>query len=173
MPITLHQAFVPGSLQILRSVASLIDIAKAHCAETGLPEADLVEDRLIQDMHPFSYQVKSCTVHSQGAIEGLRNGVFSPDFTEPPTTLDGLMGRVLDAIGFLEGVSVEELEEFIGKPMRFEFGEFRMDFTAEDFLLSFSQPNFYFHATTAYDLLRKRGVQVGKRDFLGAVRIKR
>ena len=57
--------------------------------------------------------------------------------------------------------------------MRFEFGERRMDFTAEEFLLSFSQPNFYFHATTAYDILRFKGLPIGKRDYTGRVRLKR
>ena len=63
------------------------------------------------------------------------------------------------------------MEGLIGKPVRFEFRDFRMDFTAEDFLLSFSQPNFYFHAATAYDILRMKGVEVGKRDFMGRVRL--
>ena len=57
--------------------------------------------------------------------------------------------------------------------MRFEFGERRMDFTAEEFLLSFSQPNFYSHATTAYDILRFKGLPIGKRDYTGRVRLKR
>ena len=68
---------------------------------------------------------------------------------------------------------MDELEGFVGQPMRFEFRDRRMDFTAEDFLLSFSQPNYYFHAATAYNILRMMGVAVGKRDFMGAVRIAR
>jgi hypothetical protein len=63
-----------------------------------------------------------------------------------------------------------EIESFIGKDMRFEFGGNSMDFNAEDFLLSFSMPNFYFHATTAYDILRMKGMAIGKRDFTGKVR---
>ena len=72
----------------------------------------------------------------------------------------------------MNGLTEEDMEAFIGQPMRFEFKSSRMDFTAEDFLLSFSQPNFYFHCATAYDILRMKGVPVGKRDFLGRVRIK-
>ena len=64
------------------------------------------------------------------------------------------------------------MEEMIGKPMRFQMNQFTMDFTVEDFLLSFSQPNFYFHAATAYDILRMKGLDVGKRDFIGRVRLK-
>ena len=76
-----------------------------------------------------------------------------------------------ETIAALEAVDPAEMENFIGRPMRFEMGSFRMDFTAENFLLSFSQPNFYFHATTAYDILRMKGVPLGKRDYLGAMRL--
>ena len=65
-----------------------------------------------------------------------------------------------------------EVDAFVGRPMRFEFGERRMDFTAEDFLLSFSQPNFYFHATTTYAILRMKGMEIGKRDYMGQLRLK-
>ena len=167
MPLSLHAAFVPTTLQILGASLGWLDKAAA----SGIAESELVEARLIEDMLPFAYQVKSCAVHSQGAIEGLRQGVFSPDMTEPPQTLSGLRERVEGAIAFLEGVSEDELEGMIGQPMRFEFGDFRLDFTAESFLLSFSQPNFFFHATTAYDLLRMKGIEIGKRDFVGQTRI--
>jgi len=71
----------------------------------------------------------------------------------------------------LESVVPEELEDFTGRPMRFEIGEKRLDFTAEDFLLSFSQPNFYFHASMAYAILRAKGVPIGKIDYLGKLRL--
>jgi hypothetical protein len=69
-------------------------------------------------------------------------------------------------------VTADELEAFIGKDMLFEMPGLKLPFTAEGFLLSFSQPNFYFHAATAYDILRAKGVGLGKRDFLGALRLK-
>ena len=72
----------------------------------------------------------------------------------------------------LEAIEPAEIESFIGRDMRFEFGARRLEFTAEEFLLSFSQPNFYFHATTAYDILRWKGVPIGKRDFTGKLRLK-
>ena len=70
----------------------------------------------------------------------------------------------------LGSVGEDELESFTGRPMRFEIGDKRLDFTAEDFLLSFSQPNFYFHASMAYAVLRAKGVPVGKIDYLGKLR---
>lgn len=170
MAITLYAATVPSYLQILASVMRLIGKAEAFCEERGLAPDDIIQARLAEDMLPFAYQVKSTAVHSIGAIEGVRRGTFSPDMTPPPTTFDGLRERIAQTIAALEAIDPEEVESFIGRDMRFEFGSTTMDFTAEDFLLSFSQPNFYFHATTAYDILRMKGLPIGKRDFNGRVR---
>lgn len=172
MPITLHDAFIPGWRQILGAVAGLIDKAELHCQETGCGPEDLIGGRLFEDMLDFAYQVKSCAVHSAGAIEGVRSGRFSPDSTEPPGSFDGLRERLAAASDVLDGVSPQEMEGFLGKEMHFIVpGRMDLPFTAENFLLSFSQPNFYFHATTAYGILRMKGVGLGKLDYLGAMRI--
>lgn len=167
MSFSLHDASVRRFLQTLGAVAGLLDKAEAFCGERGIAPETLIETRLIDDMLPFGYQVKSTVVHSLGAIEGVRKGVFSPDFTPWPTDFAGLRARVAGARSALEVVTPEEVDGFLGKDMRFEIGERIMPFTAEGFLLSFSLPNFYFHATTAYDLLRSEGVAIGKRDYLG------
>lgn len=170
MAFTLFAATIPSYLQILGSISRLIDKAESFCTEKGLGPEELIQARLAEDMLPFAYQVKSTAVHSMGAIQGVRNGTFSPDVTTPPETFDGLRERIAQTITALEALDPDELESFIGRAMRFEFGSHHMDFVAEEFLLSFSQPNFYFHATTAYDILRMKGVQLGKRDFNGRVR---
>jgi len=173
MPLSLHDATIPGWLQVLGATRKLIDTARDHCAEHDLPEAELVDARLIDDMLPLKYQIKSCAVHSRGAIEGVRQGTFSPDMTEPPATFAALAERLDETIAFLEGLDPAELDRFIGRDMVFTIGsKFRREFTAENFLLGFSQPNLYFHATTAYDLLRMKGVKIGKGDFLGAMPVK-
>jgi hypothetical protein len=170
MPLSLHAALVPSWIQVLGAGLGWIDKATAH----GMTAAELTEARLIEDMFPFAYQLKSMAVHSQGAIEAVRQGVFSPNFGEAlPSTLDELRERLDGAIRVLESVVEEELEDFAGRPMRFEVGQKRLDFWAEDFLLSFSQPNFYFHASMAYAILRAKGVPVGKIDFLGNLRFQR
>jgi hypothetical protein len=116
--------------------------------------------------------VKSTAVHSLGAIEAVRKGVFSPDMTPPPDTFSALKATIAETLAALEAIQASEVDGFMGRDMRFSFREHRIDFTAENFLLSFSQPNFYFHATTAYDILRWKGVQIGKRDFTGKLRAK-
>jgi hypothetical protein len=93
--------------------------------------------------------------------------------TPPPETFAALKTRISETLAGLEAIDAAEVDGFIGRDMRFTLGDRHMDFTAESFLLSFSQPNFYFHATTAYDILRWKGLSIGKRDFLGKLRLKR
>ncbi|MGH8148857.1 MAG: DUF1993 domain-containing protein [Steroidobacteraceae bacterium] len=173
MAFSLYAATIPSYQQILGSVSGLIDSAEAFCNEKGIAPQELVQARLIADMLPFAYQVKSTIVHSIGAIEGVRKGVFSPDMTPSPETFAELRAKVAEAVAALGAVKPAEMDGFLGRDMRFSMGERHMDFTAESFLLSFSQPNFYFHATTAYSILRARGVQIGKRNFMGSLRLKK
>lgn len=172
MPLSLHAAFVPGALQMLGTCDHLIAKAEEWCGDTGSGHDDMIGSRIHEDMLPFEYQVKSVAAHTAGAIEGVRAGVFSPDMTPPPDTLTGLSEAIAEARATLEAVSEAEMESFVGQPMRFQMRDFTMPFAAEDFLLSFSQPNFYFHAATAYDILRMKGVPLGKRDFLGRMRLR-
>lgn len=172
MTLSLFAATIPSFRQALGAVGGLLRTAQAFCADKGMEAHELIQARLAADMLPFAYQVKSTAVHSLGAIEGVRKGVFSPDMTPPPDTFAGLEARIRAALSGLETIEPAEVESFIGRDMRFEYGDRRIDFTAEEFLLSFSQPNFYFHAATAYDILRWKGVPLGKRDFLGALRRK-
>ncbi len=172
MSFSLYAATVPSYRQILSAAGALLGKAEAFCTERGLAAHDIIHARLADDMQPFAYQVKSMAVHSLGAIEGVRKGVFSPDMTTPPDTFPALRARIDDTLAALEAIKASEVDAFVGRDMRFSFGERHLDFTAENFLLSFSQPNFYFHATTAYDILRWKGLSIGKRDFLGRPRTK-
>src|SRR5258706_10829142 len=121
-------------------------------------------------MGPLPYRVKSTGVHSLGWIEGVAKGVFSPDTTPPPENFAALKARIAETLAALEAIDPAEVDGFVGRDMRFAVGDRRIDYAAEEFLLSFSQPNFYFHATTAYDLLRWKGVPLGKREFIGRTR---
>jgi len=172
MAFSLYAATVPSYCQILAAVGGLIGKAEAYCTENGIAHQDLIQARLAEDMQPFAYQVKSTVVHSLGAIEGVRKGVFAPDMATPPKDFAALKARVAETLTALEALEAAEIDSFVGRDMRFSFGDRHVDYTAENFLLSFSQPNFYFHAATAYDILRWKGVKIGKRDFLGTTRRK-
>jgi uncharacterized protein len=170
MSFSLYDALIPTFQQTLGAVVGLVDKAEAYCAEN--PAADLIQARLHPDMLPFSYQVKSAAAHSFGAIEGVRRGVFSPDMSPPPESFAALKQALAAATAGLAALGAQEVNGFVGRDMRFEMRGRAMDFTAENFLLSFSLPNFYFHATTAYAILRHRGLPLGKRDFMGPLRLK-
>ena len=172
MPISLHAAYVPSALQMLGTAQHLVAKAEAWCTTTGCSETDLIGARLIEDMLPFTYQIKSVAEHTAGAIAGVRAGSFSPALSAPPATFVALREKLAGAISELEAVTLDEMEAMIGRDVTFTFKDMTIPFAAEDFLLSFSQPNFYFHAATAYDILRMKGVQVGKRDFSGKLRMK-
>ncbi|TLZ18962.1 MAG: DUF1993 domain-containing protein [Gammaproteobacteria bacterium] len=173
MAFSLYAATIPSYQQILGAVSGLLITAEAFCSEKGLAHDEIIQARLAEDMQPFAYQVKSTAVHSLGAIEGVRRGVFSPDVTTPPETFAALKTRIEDTLAALEALQSTEVDAFVGRDMRFVSGDRRLDFTAENFLLSFSQPNFYFHAATTYDILRWKGVPIGKRNFMGKLRIKK
>jgi len=170
MAISLYAATIPSCQQLLGAVDALLDKAQAFCAEKGIGEEEMINARLIEDMLPFAYQVRSTATHSLGAVEAIRKGTFSPDRSPPPESFAALKQLVADTRSGLAALDPAEIDGFEGRPMCFELPGFRADFTAENFLLSFSQPNFYFHATTAYDIMRMKGVQIGKRDFLGVWR---
>jgi hypothetical protein len=173
MAFSLYDASVPSYLQTLGSVSGLLGKAEAFCAEHGIAPQDIIQARLAADMLPFAYQVKSTAVHSLGAIEGVRRGVFSPDMNPPPDSFAALKARITATQAALEAVDAAEVNAFMGRDMRFAFGDRQADFTAENFLLSFSLPNFYFHATTTYAILRWKGVPLGKRDYTGRLRLKK
>lgn len=172
MPFSLYDATVANFQQGLTALDAILARAQTHFAQQGTPLGEIVDARLPPDMLPFSFQIVSVAHHSMGALSAARQGLFRPpaapeglDFAD----LQALVAQARQTLGELGRGEVNALE---GQDMVFQLGERRLPFLAEDFLLSFSVPNFYFHATTAYDLLRHRGMPLGKRDYLGRLRLK-
>lgn len=173
MTLSLHTVSVGTYLQILPPVAALVDKAEAFCREHGHGPQALCDARLAPDMWTFAKQVMSVAHHSAGAMQGLLGkGEFGPDLSPPPADFAALRSRIVDAIAYLEGLDPDAVDGKLGADMAFVFGERRMPFSAEDFILTFSLPNFYFHATSAYAILRNQGLPIGKMDFLGGLRLK-
>ena len=171
MSFSLYEAVIPTQIQMLQAAQAWIEKAK----ESSHSESEIVEARLTDDMLPFAFQIKSLVSHSIGAVEGVRKGVFSPDLEPAATELEKMRLNLGAAENTLRALSKGEVDSFIGNDMLFVFEQrdIRLPFKAEDFLLSFSQPNFFFHATTAYALLRAKGLGIGKADFTGKLRIQR
>jgi hypothetical protein len=172
MALTLYEITVPTFQQTLGALAGVLEKGEAHAVEKGMPVDDWVGARLFSDMAPLSFQVKQTAHHSAGALAAVQQGVFSPDITPPPEKFADLKQTVADALEALARYTPADINTLEGGDMRFEFRERVLPFTAENFLLSFSLPNFYFHATTAYDIFRHNGVPLGKRDFMGRLRLK-
>jgi hypothetical protein len=170
MAITLYDSTVGSFLQTLGAVDGFLAKGLAHCQEKNLDPNEIVESRLIPDMLPFRFQVVALTHHSAGAVAGAKAGAFSPPGA---STADyaGLQKLVSDAKQSLEQVKPEEINALEGKDVVFSVRDMKMPFKAEGFLMTFSMPNFHFHATTAYDILRSKGVPIGKRDYMGRMKL--
>ena len=172
MPLTLHEAFAPSCAQILKGVRAQVDKAEQYAAEAGIAPSELIEAKLADDMWPLPYHVRSVWVHTKLALDLAPSGEFSPDFTNIPGDWDAMRAMIDDALATLETVSPDSLEEIADKRIHFVLGGKRlMEFTVTNFLMSFSQPNLYFHATTFYDILRMKGLPLVKRDYLFAPRV--
>ncbi len=172
MAISLYDVSVASYLQILGAVSGFLAKGREHCQKNGIDLKEVVETRLYADMLPFRFQVVSVAHHSLGAIRGIEAGVFGPPSGVPELDYAGLEKLVADSRSGLQGYTREAIDALEGKDVQFKMGERGMPFIARDFVLSFSLPNFYFHAATAYDMLRMKGVPIGKRDFMGIPRIK-
>jgi len=173
MAIPFYDISVASYLQTLGAVSGFLDKGKSYCHEKRLDLSEIVETRLYSDMLPFRFQVISVVHHSLGAIKGIQAGLFSPPAGYGEPDYDGLQTLVADAKRELEALDPAEVNALEGKEVAFALGDRRMPFVAEDFVMSFSLPNFHFHAATAYDILRIEGVPIGKRDYMGALRLKR
>ncbi len=169
----LHAAFVPTARQILASSLGVLDKGEAYCADKAISPASLIDLQLAPDMASLPFQVFSVAHHTAGAVAGVRAGVFSPARPAPGLDFAGLKAFLVDADAQLAAVTPDEMGGFVGKPMMFSMGERKMSFVAEDFLLTFSQPNYFFHASMLYAILRHGGVPLGKSDYIGRLRLTR
>ncbi len=172
MAISLYDISVASFLQTLGGVAGFLDKGLAHCKATGVDLGELVETRLQPDMLPFRFQVIAVAHHSLGAIEGVQAGLFKPPAGPMDQDYAGLQKLVADARAKLAKLTRESVNEMEGKDVVFQLGPNKLPFVAENFILSFSLPNLHFHATTAYDILRMKGAPLGKRDYMGPLRMK-
>jgi hypothetical protein len=172
MAISLYDVTVGTYQQILGAVEGVMAKGLDYCREKGIDPEEIVETRLCGDMLPFRFQIVSVTHHSRGAIEGAKAGVFQPPPDLGPLNYAELQKLVADARADIGKLTPAEVNALEGKDMLFQMRSFQVPFTAENFLLSFSMPNFYFHSTTAYDILRWKGAPLGKRDFMGQMRAK-
>jgi hypothetical protein len=171
MTMSLYDLCVPTYLQILGATEGFLSRGLSHFNDNNVDPNEVVEARLFPDMLPFRFQIVAVAHHSLGALRGIQAGQFAPP---APSNADyaGLQKLVAEAHEAVQKVTPAEITGCEGKDVTFQVRDTKIPFTAEGFIQTFSLPNFFFHATTAYDILRTKGVPLGKRDFLGRMKIK-
>ena len=167
MAISFYDLTVATYVQIVQAVSGVLQKGADHCEAQGIDLAEVVETRLYPDMANLHFQVTSVTHHSLGALRGYKSGEFSPPNYDPCdyAALQAMTAATLDE---LKAQSRDEIDALAGGKVIFKVSGNEIPFTTEAFARSFSLPNFYFHATTTYDILRMKGVPLSKRDFLGS-----
>ena len=168
MPISIYTVSVPVFIQHLNGLNTVLDKASAWAAARKISESDLLNMRLSPDMFNLARQVRAATDHAANAA-GRLAGKELLKFASDENSITQLKERISKTIEYLKSIKQSEIDGTENKEISITFpsGQTRQ-FTGQSLLLGNSLPNFYFHATTAYDIIRQCGVEIGKRDFMGA-----
>ena len=166
MTISIYEASVPVFQQILTSLSNILTKAAAHAEAKKIDPSVFITARLSPDMFPLSRQIQIATDHAKGASARLA-GVEIPSFPDTETTFAELQTRITKTLDFIKGLKPAQFEGAAKREVKLKIGGNEMTFTGQNYLFHGAFPNFFFHATTAYDILRHNGVEVGKRDFIG------
>ena len=168
MKISMYQASAPRFANALRNLSAILDKAQAHAEAKKLDPAVLGSLRLIADMFPFARQVQIACDTAKGAVARLA-GAEIPKHEDTEQTVAELKARIAKTLDFIGSVPAAKIDGSEGREIQVPVGPGRtLPFTGEVFLKHFSLPNFFFHCTMTYALLRQGGVELGKMDYLGA-----
>jgi len=165
MTISMYKVSVPIFAQFLTGQSNAIDKAVAHIESRQLDPAFLFNMRFFPDMYPYSRQVQQATTHAARCCSALA-GTQMPDLANTEANFAELKGRVGKVIDYVKGFKPEQIDGTEDKDITLKLGNNERKFTGQALLVNFILPNFYFHCTTAYDLLRHCGIELGKRDFM-------
>lgn len=168
MSSLLYQATVPVFVQSLEALAAIIDKASAHAQAHKIDPGVLLSARLRPDMLPF---VRQTQIVCDGAkfMTGRLAGRETPKYEDNEASFDDIKARIKKTLDYIGGIDPNDIEAGENREIIFPLGPNKMKMKGADYIFHFALPNFYFHFTTAYGILRHNGVDVGKRDYLGAV----
>jgi hypothetical protein len=161
----MYQASVPAFIRTLTMLSNILDKAAAFAEAKKIDSAVLVNARLAPDMFPLSRQIQIATDNAKGCAARLA-GLEVPGYADTETTIVELKARLAKTIDFLNTIRPEQIDGSETKKITLKIGGNDMNFEGQPYLLTFALPNVYFHATTAYAILRHNGVEIGKKDFL-------
>jgi hypothetical protein len=168
MALSLYDVSIKGLIRGLANLSGLLDKAAGHAAARKFDPQILVQARLFPDMHPLVRQVQIACDTAKGAAARLA-AVDVPKHEDTETTLDELKQRIAKTLDFLKSVRPDQVDGSEERAIEIKFPNGAMKFTATSYLVDFVLPNFYFHESMVYALLRNNGVEVGKTDFLGTL----
>ena len=166
MTISMYQASVPRLVNMLTNLSAILDKAQAHVDAKKIDATALTAFRLFPDMLNLSRQVQIASDTAKGVVARLA-GVEIPAYADDEVSFADLKARVEKTIAFVSGFTAEQIDGTEDKAIVTTRGDKETHYTGMQFLLGHAMPNVYFHVTTAYNILRHNGVEIGKRDYLG------
>lgn len=168
MALSFYDSSIGALLRGLLNLSNVLDKASAHAAAKKFDPLVLMQARLFPDMYPLVRQVQIACDTAKGAAARLA-AVEVPKHEDTESTFDDLKQRVAKTVDFLKSVQATEVDGPEARPIELKFPNGAMKFTAASYVRDFVLPNFYFHSTIVYALLRNNGVDLGKGDFLGTL----
>ena len=166
MSLSIYDVSVPVLTRGLNILSTYLDKTEAHTKEKGIDPSVIIHARLFPDMLPLSGQIQRASDTSKAAM-GRLTGVEMPSFPDTEQTFGELKERLAKTVTFLQSVDRKAFEGSEERKVEMKFGSGAVVLSGATFALSFMIPNFFFHVTTAHDILRHNGVPIGKRDYLG------
>lgn len=166
MSLSMYQASLPGFVRGLNNLSAILTQAEAYAGTRKIEPSVLITARLAPDMYPLSRQVQIATDGAKGCAARLA-GIDIPSYEDNETTFAELQSRIAKTLTFLKSVSAAQIDGSEDRKITLRLRGREVQFLGQPYLLSFVLPNFYFHLTTAYDILRHNGLEIGKPDYLG------
>src|SRR5262245_51995999 len=168
MSLSMYQASVPAFVQMLNNLSALLDKAEAHARKRKIDPEVLLNYRLAADMLPLVRQIQIAADLAKGAAARFA-GIEVPKHADTEKTFADLKARLAKTVVFVESFKPSAIDGSEDRDINLTLGEHTLKFKGQPYLVHFVMPNFYFHCTTAYDILRHCGVELGKRDFIGTI----
>ncbi len=166
MSLSMYQASTPMFVRQLTALTAILKTAAAFAESCKIDPSVLLNARLAPDQFPLVRQVQIATDGAKGGIARLA-GLEAPTYPDDEVAFEQLGARLAKTIAFLQSVSPDQVDGSEDRPIQIKLRSGELNFTGQDFLLHFVIPNFFFHVTTAYAILRHNGVEIGKKDYLG------
>ena len=166
MAMSMYQASIPQFTKMLSNLSNILKKGEEFAKTKNIDGTVLVGSRLAADMFPLAKQVQIACDQVKNGMARLA-GVEPPKFDDNESTFAELQERIAKTIAFAKSIKPEQVDGTEAKEIKFSIKEWNLEFVGEQYLLTWIIPNFYFHVSTAYNILRHNGVEIGKSDFLG------